>query len=69
LRPLDQAVWGSLVETLEHIIPRLAAGIRAGRFPVFNADPDCTAGCPYNTVCRVAQIRALPEEMGKRWNP
>jgi ATP-dependent helicase/DNAse subunit B len=69
LQPLDQAVWDSLVETLEHIIPRLAAGIRAGRFPVFNADPDCTAGCPYNTVCRVGQIRALPEEMGKRWDP
>jgi ATP-dependent helicase/nuclease subunit B len=68
LRPLDQAVWESLVETLEQIIPRLAAGIRAGRFPIFNADPDCTAGCPYNTVCRIAQIRALPNDMGKTWN-
>jgi ATP-dependent helicase/nuclease subunit B len=69
LPPLDQAVWESLVETLEQIIPRLAAGIRAGKFPVFNADDNCTAGCPYNTVCRVAQIRALPSEMGKSWSP
>ncbi|MGE5191809.1 MAG: PD-(D/E)XK nuclease family protein [Deltaproteobacteria bacterium] len=69
LPPLDQAVWESLVETLENIIPRLAAGIRAGQFPVFNADENCTAGCPYNTVCRVAQIRALPPEMGKSWSP
>jgi RecB family exonuclease len=69
LPPLDQAVWESLVTTLEQIIPRLAAGIRAGRFPVFNEDLDCTAGCPYNTVCRVAQIRALPDEMEKKWSP
>jgi ATP-dependent helicase/DNAse subunit B len=65
LPPLDEAVWQSLVQTLEQVIPRLAAGIRAGRFPVDNADETCTAGCPYNTVCRVAQIRALPEELGK----
>jgi ATP-dependent helicase/DNAse subunit B len=65
LAPLDAAVWKSLVETLENVIPRLAAGIRSGRFQVHNEDPDCTAGCPYNTVCRVAQIRALPPDMGK----
>jgi ATP-dependent helicase/DNAse subunit B len=69
LPALDQAVWDSLVEALERTIPRLASGIRAGRFPVYNADEDCTAGCPYNTVCRVGQIRALPPEMGKRWQP
>jgi hypothetical protein len=40
----------------------LADGIRAGRFPVQNADKYCTSGCRYNTVCRVAQIRALPED-------
>jgi hypothetical protein len=64
---LDEAVWDALVQTLEQIIPRLAAGIRSGQFPVYNEDPQCTAGCPYNTVCRVAQIRALPPEMGKDW--
>ena len=69
LPPLDGVVWESLVQTLEQIIPRLAAGIRAGQFPVYNADPDCTAGCPYNTVCRVAQVRALPPEMEKTWSP
>ena len=65
LPPLDEAVWQALVQTLEEVIPRLAGGIRGGRFPVYNADQDCTAGCPYNTVCRVAQIRALPENFGK----
>ena len=65
LPPLDDAVWQALVKTLEQVIPRLASGIRAGRYPVINADEACTAGCPYNTVCRVAQIRALPDAMGK----
>ncbi len=69
LPPVEAAVWDSLVEKLEYIIPRLAKGIRSGQFPVYNADPTCTAGCPYNTVCRVAQIRALPDEMQKVWNP
>ena len=66
---IDEAVWDSLVQKLEQIIPRLAVGIRAGQFPVHNDDPDCAAGCPYNTVCRVAQIRALPEGLGKTWRP
>lgn len=67
--PIEEAVWQSLVATLEQVIPRLASGIRAGRFPVVNLDPDCTATCAYNTICRVAQIRALPEGLGKDWNP
>jgi hypothetical protein len=69
LPPLERAVWESLVKTLEQIIPRLAARMRSGQFPVWNADENCTAGCPYNTVCRVAQIRALPPELGKNWSP
>ena len=67
--PIEKAVWESLVTTLDDLIPRLARGIRSGQFPVYNADPDCTAGCPYNTICRVAQVRALPDEMGKTWQP
>ena len=63
--PMEDAAWEALVETLHQIIPRLAAGLRSGAFPVFNADETCTSGCPYNTVCRVTQIRALPDGMGK----
>ncbi len=69
LPPIETAVWESLVATLDDLIPRLARGIRSGQFPVYNADPDCTAGCPYNTICRIAQVRALPEQMGKIWKP
>ncbi len=69
LPPIEGDVWDALVLTLEQIVPQLAAGIRSGQFPVYNEDPQCTAGCPYNTVCRVAQIRALPDAMGKVWSP
>lgn len=69
LPPIEEAVWEALVTTLEEIVPRLAAGIRAGRFAVFNQDPHCGSNCEYNTVCRVAQIRTLPPEMRKEWTP
>ena len=59
LEPLDAAVLQSLEAMLEEVIPKLAAGIRSGMFPVNNEDPDCTTFCAYNTVCRVNQIRAL----------
>jgi RecB family exonuclease len=65
LPPIDEAVWSALVGTLDEIILRLAAGIRSGKFPVYNVDEHCTSGCPYNTICRVAQIRSLPETLQK----
>jgi ATP-dependent helicase/nuclease subunit B len=61
LEPLDEAVLNSLEAMLEEVIPKLAAGIRSGIFPVNNEDPDCTTFCAYNTVCRVNQIRPLQE--------
>jgi RecB family exonuclease len=67
--PLEQAVWEALVKALEGIIPRLASAIRSGRFPVYNADPDCTSRCDYHTVCRVNQIRPLEARLEKRWAP
>jgi len=66
LEPLDEAVLASLESMLEEIIPQLAEGIRSGDFPVNNEDPDCTAFCPYNTVCRVNQIRPVQEAMRER---
>ena len=44
-----------VVETIE----RLVGGIRAGQFPVWSTDPNCTANCPFSTVCRIGQVRAL----------
>lgn len=51
-----------------HLVQRvleLAAGIRAGEFPVFSLDERCTSYCPYSTVCRINQVRSLE----KTWPP
>lgn len=61
--------WLALVDVLDELVPRLAAGIRAGRFPVFNTDRDCMAYCAYRTTCRVSQIRPLQEALDKTWEP
>lgn len=63
------ADWSALVEVLDDLVPLLAAGIRAGQFPVYNTDKDCTSFCPYKTTCRVNQIRPLAEALDKRWEP
>ena len=67
--PLEEAVWMSLVQMLEEIIPRLARGIRQGKFPVASIDPDCTGFCPYGTVCRVNQVRSVSDTHNKFWSP
>jgi len=51
--------WISLQAELGGIVAGLVRNIRGGRFPVFSDDPDCTGNCPYHTVCRINQIRAL----------
>lgn len=66
LAPLDEAVLSSLEAILEEIIPRLAEGIRDGDFSLNVVDPDCTAFCPYNTVCRVNQVRPLQEKLNRQ---
>lgn len=65
----QHADWLALVDVLDDLIPRLAAGIRAGQFPIYNSDRDCTTYCPYKTTCRVNQIRPLEETLDKRWVP
>jgi ATP-dependent helicase/DNAse subunit B len=65
LLPIDDATWLERARLLEQQIVRLAAGIRSGSFPVYNIDQQCMSGCPCNTICRVAQLRALPESLGK----
>jgi len=62
---LDEAIVQTLEETLESLLPKLAAGIRAGYFPVDSDDKHCTDRCPYNTVCRITQLRPLQESLGK----
>ena len=66
---LDDAVLSELETTLDDLIPRLAAGIRDGHFPVDSDDPHCTDRCPYRTVCRITQLRPLREQLQKTRDP
>lgn len=65
LESMNSALVDSLEQTLDEIIPKLAAGIRDGKFIVENADENCTGHCPYHTTCRVNQIRPLALALNK----
>ncbi len=62
---LDAAAIDALEQILDDVIPKLAEGLRSGKFLVENADRDCTGHCPYHTTCRVNQIRPLAESLHK----
>jgi hypothetical protein len=64
--PFDEAGLRSLEQLLEMVLPTLVQGMRSGEFPVDSRVKDCTSRCPYNTVCRVNQIRPLAEKLNKR---
>lgn len=66
LAPLDRTVLESLERMLDELLPRLAEEMRCGFFPVDSDDPACTQFCPYNTVCRITQLRPLREALGKQ---
>jgi hypothetical protein len=51
-------------KTIDKVL-ELVRGIRSAAFPVFSLDPDCTSRCPFNTVCRVNQVRSVE----KIWPP
>ena len=63
LQPSEE--WGQLRQQLVETLGNLVEGVQSGHFPVFNSDENCTRGCPYRTICRVGQIRALE----KQWPP
>jgi ATP-dependent helicase/DNAse subunit B len=65
--PLEANDWDALVNELDTFVPAVAAAMRAGKFPVYNPDDNCTAHCPYSTVCRVNQIRSLSQHLNKTW--
>ena len=51
--------WKTLKPKVIQRIRQLVHSIRAGQFPVLSTDTDCTSRCEFNTICRVAQARAL----------
>ena len=60
-----QSEWEQIRSELRETVVALVQGIRQGRFPVYNDDEKCTGNCPYNTVCRINQVRSLE----KTWQP
>lgn len=60
-----EAKWEEIRGRLAETVAGLVCGIRGGRFPVCNDDRRCTGYCPYSTLCRIGQIRALE----KTWQP
>jgi RecB family exonuclease len=65
-KPIDEASMKELEQLLEEILPKLVHGMRSGQFPVDSPVLNCTGRCPYNTVCRVNQIRPLAQKLDKR---
>jgi ATP-dependent helicase/DNAse subunit B len=55
---LDPA-WEDLRAGLGDTVAGLIEAIRGGRFPVCSADDRCTGHCPFNTICRINQVRSL----------
>ena len=60
---MPESLWSEMCEALPVTIGGLLDGIRRGEFAVFSQDQYCTGYCPFATVCRIHQIRAL----GKTW--
>lgn len=51
--------WEDIRSGLAETVIGLVRGIRSGRFPVCSTDERCTGHCPFNTVCRINQVRSL----------
>lgn len=51
--------WGELRGTVEQRVGEFVQDIRSGVFPVDSRDDKCTSYCEFNTVCRIAQVRAI----------
>ncbi|HEV8068221.1 MAG TPA: PD-(D/E)XK nuclease family protein [Planctomycetaceae bacterium] len=68
LDTLNPEVAGEIERTLHKVLPKIAERLRAGQFPVTNANPECGKWCPYSTVCRVGQVRSLEVERKKLWS-
>ncbi|QDU81647.1 ATP-dependent helicase/deoxyribonuclease subunit B [Polystyrenella longa] len=64
---LGQQIVDRLSAILDELLPKLASEIRAGEFPVFNEDVNCGQRCEFRTICRVGQIRSLPDSLDKQF--
>jgi ATP-dependent helicase/DNAse subunit B len=68
LEMLDPQLADEIEQTLHKVLPEIVDHLRAGQFPVINANPDCGKWCPYSMACRVGQVRSLEIEHQKFWS-
>jgi ATP-dependent helicase/nuclease subunit B len=54
-----EPAWEALRAGLGDTVVMLVRAIRRGQFPVCSTDERCTGHCPYNTICRINQVRSL----------
>lgn len=57
--------WQAVQQAVLAGVAAAVRGVREGAFPMDSRDEKCTGSCPYSTVCRVNQTRALE----KQWPP
>ncbi|MEX0585955.1 MAG: PD-(D/E)XK nuclease family protein, partial [Pirellulales bacterium] len=56
---VDKQNWREAKDALVRRVQSLVRAVRGGQFPMASAEEDCTGRCPYGTVCRVNESRAL----------
>jgi ATP-dependent helicase/DNAse subunit B len=54
-----ESEWENIRDDLGEVVFTIVRAIRRGQFPVCSADERCTGHCPYNTICRINQVRSL----------
>jgi hypothetical protein len=67
LEMMNPHLAGEIEQTLHKVLPKIVERLRAGQFPVINADRECGKWCPYSMACRVGQVRSLETERQKYW--
>ena len=63
--PRCEPHWATWRQQIVARVFELVEGIKAGQFPVYSLDDNCTGRCQFHTVCRVNQVRSLE----KQWPP
>jgi len=61
-QPRCEPLWATWREQIVARVFQLVEGIKAGQFPVYSLDDDCTGRCAFRTVCRVNQVRSLEKQ-------
>jgi ATP-dependent helicase/nuclease subunit B len=51
--------WETIRGFMGQTVVRLVRAMRRGEFRVWSDDDKCTSRCPFNTVCRINQVRSL----------